>query len=121
MELLKFDGVDVGYDEQMKAEFGATAKRFAREVVKHMGFKEFDISWNAGGIAVSGDVIIRGMYNDNNGAYVVISTPSNHGIMFRTIKNMRDYTGGNNNWLKLSMFENEKKVAEHIKNNTFGR
>jgi hypothetical protein len=121
MELVKIMGKEVGYNPELKAEFASEAKSFLRAIKKELGLKEVKIDYNPGGIAVSGDATLIGMYEDGRGVYVTVSTPSYHGIMFRTVTHMKDWTGGTNQWLKLSEFQSYKEIAKHIKENTYDK
>lgn len=92
--------VGVGYDDQAKQAFGAIATKFLKKVADGLGLKEKSIQWNKGGIAVSGEVSLYGMFDDKHGVYVMLSTPSFcNGILIRSITSMQDHTGGENQWL----------------------
>ncbi len=69
------------------------------------------VSFNPGGPAVAGDPSLYLMTDKNKGLAVYISDSfknSSQHIMFREISSMKDYRGGNNNWLSV------KKPYEEI-------
>ncbi len=92
-----------------KKQFLSKSAAFLRALANDLGFKEFKVNTNPGGIAVSGDVTLMGMWDDGNGLYFQINQPMQpfNSFLFRAIKNMKDYSGGANQWLPCSIFENE--------------
>jgi len=90
-----------------KKEFLYKSASFLRVLGKDLEFNEMKVTKNAGGIAVSGEVTLMGMWGDDNGLYLQLSQ-SLHGnleIMSRGIKYMKDYSGGQNQWLPHGFFE----------------
>jgi hypothetical protein len=73
-----------------------------RSLAKALGLKEFKVSINKAGPAVSGDITLIGMWDDNDGIYVSMSSPmmckeNGQGTFFwRSCSAMNDYTGGHN-------------------------
>ncbi|MCI9073683.1 MAG: hypothetical protein HFH80_12960 [Lachnospiraceae bacterium] len=65
---------------------------------------------NYGGIAVSGEVTLMGMWSEGNGLYVQLSQSSMgwQSFLYRQISHMKDYTGGRNQWLPADMFASGK-------------
>ena len=102
------------YHEENKAKFHRLAMAAMRELEGQLGFSgESSVHWNAGGIAVSGDVMLMGMWATGNGVYISL----NNGalaycgdFMFRSIKHMKDYTGGSNCWAKFAELGTEEFV-----------
>ena len=85
-----------------KRVFLNTGKVFLRALSKDLGLRAAKITSNAGGIAVSGDCTLMGMW-ENGGIYVNISQPACGGelvLCYRSIRHLRDYSGGYNHWLK---------------------
>ena len=89
-----------------KKQFLRKSATFLRSLGNDLGLKEFKVKTNPGGIAVSGDVTLMGMWGEGNGLYLQIYQPIQplNSFMFRTIKNMKDYSGGNNQRLPFDLF-----------------
>jgi hypothetical protein len=85
------------YNEASKIAFRRASMRFLKEL-RTLLMIEADIRFNPGGIAVSGEATLHG---DN--IYVQVSADISHlGIMYRTCKGRKDYTGGPNCWMPFS-------------------
>lgn len=99
---------DLSYNHTGKEEFKKTSTAALRQIAKDLELSQSKVSFNAGGIAVGGDATLMGLWNDGNGIYVNIS-PDGFGekIMYRTIKHMKDYTGGINQWLSLDVITDD--------------
>lgn len=85
-----------------KRVFLNTGKVFLRALSKDLGLRAAKITSNAGGIAVSGDCTLMGMW-EHGGIYVNISQPACGGelvLCYRSIRHLKDYSGGYNHWLK---------------------
>jgi len=94
------DGRSFEYNEANKALFKTRGLAVMRKLAKQLKLREFKASFNAGGIAVAGDLHLMGMFNDETGIYISISNGRTPECMFRTIKHMKDYSGGSNNWAR---------------------
>ncbi|MGV2887617.1 hypothetical protein [Paenibacillus taichungensis] len=93
---------DLSYNEMGKNEFKRTSTAALRQIAKDIGLNVSKVSFNPGGIAVSGDASLYGMWEENKGIYVTISQGfGGNRIMYRTIKHMKDYTGGTNQWANV--------------------
>ena len=90
-----------------KKVFHTKSKAFLRGLGNDLGFTEFKVTNNHGGIAVSGEITLMGMWSDGNGLYFQLNQPmpSFDSFLYRNIKNMKDYSGGHNQWLPCSLFE----------------
>ena len=101
------------YNEVNKAEFKRLGMKLAREVRKELGLRETaDVRYNAGGIAVSGDVTLHiGNWDIPeqgaiacNGIYLQFNADgfsSGLGIMYRHCSGPKDYGAGTstpNHW-----------------------
>ena len=88
----------------MYAEFHRLAMAALDELEQLLGFKSSKRRWNAGGIAVSGDAYLMGMWTGNRGVYISInndiSLPCGD-FMFRSIAHLRDFSGGGNRWARF--------------------
>ena len=89
-----------------KKTFLSKSAAFLRALGNDLGFAEFKVSTNPSGIACSGDVTLRGIWNDGNGLYFKIEQPIQpfDAFLYRTIKSMKDYNGGRNQWLGCELF-----------------
>jgi hypothetical protein len=106
-----------------KKAFHTKSKAFLRTLGNDLGFKEYRVTNNHGGIAVSGEITLMGMWNDGNGLYFQINQPFRpfDAFLYRSITHMKDYTGGSNQWLECGMFRDgdyEKLIETVSKLNT---
>ena len=84
-----------------KKVFLNTGKVFLRALSKDLGLQEVSVSSIPGGIAVSGESTLLGMWQ-TNGLYVQLSQPCydrDRVLLYRTIRHSKDYTGGRNLFL----------------------
>ena len=90
-----------------KKQFLSKSAAFLRALGNDLGFKEFKVTTNPSGIAVSGDVTLKGMWGDDNGLYFQINQPLQpfDAFLYRSIKHMKDYSSGHNQWLGCELFE----------------
>ena len=82
------------YNEVLKEEYRRLGKKILKELVEIIGLKkgEYDIRWNPGGIACSGDHTLH-----TDWFYLDLSDNVGSGWFFyRTCKSRKDYTGGTN-------------------------
>ena len=101
-----------------KKQFHTKSATFLRALSNDLGFKEFKVTNNHGGIATSGEITLMGIWEDGNGLYFQISQslmqpPS---FLYRAIKNMKNYSSGVNQWIPCSLFEtgNYEKLTNSI-------
>ncbi|MDR1130859.1 MAG: hypothetical protein LBL15_00375 [Oscillospiraceae bacterium] len=87
-----------------KKQFLSTGRAFLSALGRDLGFSEQTVSVNKAGIAVSGDVTLMGMWGPSNGLYVVLEQdlPYKTCMMYRGIRHMKDYRGGENRFIPLS-------------------
>lgn len=85
-----------------KKTFLNLGKVFLRALSKDLGLRDAKVTSNSGGIAVSGDCSLIGMWEDN-GLYINLSQfcGGKYVLLYRTARNIRDYSGGHNNYLTL--------------------
>jgi hypothetical protein len=95
------------YNDQNKQEFRRLGMKLARELRKELGLTESaDVRYNAGGIAVSGDVTLHA---DN--FYLQFNADgisSGLGIMYRHCNGRKDYgagTGTPNHWYRWNYLQ----------------
>lgn len=99
-----------------KRAFLNVGRAFLRALSKDLGLRDARITSNPGGIAVSGDCTLMGMWEDG-GIYITLTQLVCGGervMYYRTIRHMRDYTGGYNHWLlrgDLQKFSYERLLS----------
>lgn len=103
------------YDEQQKRRFHTTArsrlKKLAAELVLQPG--SFYIRSNKAGVAVSGEVTLH-----HDRAYIQVGQfglSSGHGILIRICKGRKDYIGGPNHFVALTMLDDIPALAAAVR------
>jgi hypothetical protein len=78
-----------------KKQFHTKSAAFLRTLGSDLGFKECKVRNNYGGIAVSGEITLIGMWSEGNGLYLQISQPVtlHRDFLYRHITHMKDYSG----------------------------
>lgn len=99
------------YNAEQKRSFHATGRRRLKALADTLGFQPstFDLRNNHAGIAVSGEVTLHAEH-----LYVQVSQSSmgpGMGILVRTCKGRKDYTGGPNNFLPLAWLDHVEALA----------
>ena len=89
-----------------KKAFMNVGKTFLRALAKDLSLRNAIVKSNAGGIGVSGDCCLTGMW-ESNGLYLCITQPcfGQNVLMFRSVRSLRDYRGGYNHFI------NRQKLA----------
>lgn len=91
-----------------KKEFLQKGRAFLRALAKDLGFQESNVSSNTAGIACSGEVYLFGMWSAENGLFLTLEQIRglNACILYRTITDIKDSTGGHsgNNYISLREF-----------------
>jgi hypothetical protein len=83
-----------GYNEELKGEYRWLGRRVLKALATALGLApgQYDIRWNPGGIAVSGD---HRLHSDK--LYVAMDDNCGFGFFyFRSCKGRKDYSGGPN-------------------------
>ena len=86
-----------------KKKFLNVGKVFLRALAKDLGLRDAVVRSNAGGIAVSGDCSLCGMWEES-GVFVRIEQPACGGqnvLLFRTVRSLKGHRGGYNNFIRL--------------------
>lgn len=89
-----------------KKQFHTKSAAFLRTLGKDLGFREYKVTNNHGGIAVSGEITLMGIWDEGNGLYLQISQSAMgwQAFLYRQISHMKDYAGGRNQWIPVSLF-----------------
>ena len=91
-----------------KKMFLSKSQTLLRGLVKDLDFLEHKINTNPGGIAVSGEVSLYGMWSKDKGIHIKIFQPIGQltgCIMYRSISHIKDFTGGLNHYIRNDIFE----------------
>jgi hypothetical protein len=106
------------YNDAFKAKFRLVGKKAMKELARLLELRTFDIQFNPGGIAVSGDLRLMGMWSEDNGVYIFLSKDFPNApygqILYRTIKHMKDFTGGPNQWLRYETLRDPVRLKKLI-------
>lgn len=107
---------DLSYNEDGKRKFKKCSLKFLTKLGKKLELRNIRVDFNPGGIAVSGDAHLIGMWDDEHGVYVSIgqSCAKDCSFMYRTIKHMKDYTGGNNHYIPLDKLDDFDYIGERL-------
>ena len=105
-----------------KWEYRRVGKAAMKEMANYLDLVEVDIHFNPAGIAVSGDLTLMGLRGDGTGIYVSMNKDivSICQVLYRTIKHMKDYTGGTNHWMSFEELADISTVTRKIKTAMYG-
>lgn len=103
------------YDADQKQLFHRHARARLKALAQELKFPSgsFDLRSNAGGLAVSGEITLH-----HDTVYIQVCQPAtgwDSGIMIRTCKGRRDYTGGANNFVPLRMLDDLPTLADRVR------
>ena len=103
----------VAYDEAAKKEFLRLGRQMAVSLAHQLGLCEddYEVRVNKAGIAVSGEVTL---HTDSRYVQFGQSCVSNGGFLVRTCKSRKDYTGGQNHYVKWESLRDMGRVCEFI-------
>lgn len=106
------------YNAPFKEQFKKVGTKAMRELAELLDLREIDIHFNPGGIAVSGDLTLMGMWSDGNGIYISMNKDFPNkpwgDVLYRTIKHMKDYTGGSNNYFEFALLQFPEALKERV-------
>ena len=103
------------YQPEQKRRFHATARARLRKLAAALDFApvSYDLRNNEGGIAVSGEITLH-----HDRVYIQVCQPAmgyDSGILIRTCKGRRDYTGGRNHFAPLSLLDDIPALAGRVR------
>lgn len=103
------------YDPAQKRSFHATARTRLRRLTAELGLMPgtYDIRSSAGGMAVSGEVTLHGEY-----LYMQVCQPAtswDSGILIRSCRGRKDYTGGPNHFASLRLLDDLPALADRVR------
>lgn len=107
----------LSYNYANKEAFKKAGLSALRALAKEMGFTESRVGFNEGGIAVSGDHSMYGMFGEGEGVVIYISQGafSNHAGYCRHIKSLTDYSGGANVWIEHKELANVERLKDKLR------
>lgn len=101
------------YNDQVKKAAASRFKSALRKVAKAMNLVtgQYDLRFNPGGIAVWGEVTLH-----TDAVYIQASKDHDMGVLVRTCKGRKDYTGGPNRYLPVGLLlTNPAEFAAKVK------
>jgi len=103
------------YDEQHKKRFHTMARSRLKKLAAALQFPagSYEVRSNKAGIAVSGEVTLH-----HTAVYIQVGQfgmSSGHGILIRTCKGRKDYTGGANHFVALVMLDDIPALAAAVR------
>lgn len=87
-----------------KKTFLNLGKVFLRALAKDLGLRDVKVLSNAGGIAVSGECCLYGMW-PSGGLFLCISQPvcgTQDVLLYRSIRDLQDHKGGYSHYVRLN-------------------
>lgn len=98
-----------------KSDLHRIGKAFLRGLAEDIGLEKgsFDVRSNLGGMAVSGEVTLHG-----ESIYIQLSESCMHrgvSAMYRTCDGHKDYSGGRNNFVKLSDLADPERYDRFVR------
>jgi len=112
------DGCGIhGYDVEASArkrKFESIGRKAMAELASHLDLVDFDISFNRAGIACSGDLRLMGFDRHGRGIYIYMNKYICFGrepaVLYRTINDMKDFTGGMNHYFSVNEFRTPELI-----------
>lgn len=103
------------YDTEQKRQFHCHARAKLKALAKKLKFapESFDIRSNQGGVAVSGEITLH-----HDAVYIQVCQPAtgaDSGILIRTCKGRRDFTGGRNHFEPLSLLDDLSVLVDYVR------
>lgn len=106
------------YNEALKTKLRLIGKKAMKELARLLELRPFDIQFNPGGVAVSGDLRLMGMWSEGSGIYISMNKNLSNApygqILYRTIRHMKDFTGGSNQWMRYETLQDPVRLKELI-------
>ncbi len=113
-------GGEIAYNDEAKTKLNRLGVSTLKKLAKKLKLREFVASYNRSGIACAGDLSLIGMFNDTVGIYIHLTksgfSRNDNGFdcYYRTVKHMKDYSGGANNWMNEETFRDFNKLKDCI-------
>lgn len=106
----------IGYHQANKNRFRREATAILRQIAKAMGLAKgtYEVRFNPGGIAVSGEAVLHSDPIDGRGG-IYVNLADGLQFYYRSVKSRKDYTGGRNRWMLHKVLADVTKVADIFK------
>lgn len=103
------------YDEAQKRRFHSTARSRLKKLAAELGLAAgtFEVRSNKAGIAVSGEITLH-----HDRFYLQVcqfGLSSGHGILVRTCKGRKDFTGGPNHFVRFELLDDIPALAADVR------
>lgn len=103
------------YDEAQKRRFHSTARSRLKKLAAELDLAAgtFEVRSNKAGIAVSGEITLH-----HDRFYLQVSQfglSSGHGILIRTCKGRKDFTGGANHFVRFQLLDDIPALAAEVR------
>lgn len=107
--------IDCGYNADAKRRFHTTARARLRQLASELRLPpgSYDLRSNQGGIAVSGEITLY-----HKAVYIQVSQSAlggGMGVLIRTCRGRRDYSGGQNNFVPLALLDDIPALAARVR------
>lgn len=118
-KIIKYNKTIDAYDSigyATKQEFGKIGKKALKELATMLKLNEYNVNFNSAGVACSGDLRLMG-FKKGKAKGIYINFNKNgicDWILYRTIENMNDWTGGINNQLPMDSFDNPESIVKAV-------
>ena len=98
------------FNPEQKKSFHREAKRRLKLVAEMLGWRpsDYDLASTPGGNAVTGEITLHHAH-----VYLQVSQ-FRLGLMLRSCKGRKDYTGGDNTWVPLALMDDLPALAAHV-------
>jgi hypothetical protein len=120
LAFLMTNGEEGRYNEEFKKKFKTVGLKAMKELACLLELKEFDVHFNPAGIACSGDLTLIGMWEEGKGIYITMNKDFPNkpwgDVLYRTVKHMKDWTGGGNNYFEFDLLGSPNGLKERIMN-----
>ena len=97
-----------------KQNFKRIGKKAFNELALYLGLSQFQVNFNPGGPAVSGDLSLSGMFTKDKGVYINMSKDGSAEVLFRSIANPKDSSGGVNEYFSSTKFSHPEQIKEKV-------
>ncbi len=106
---------DCAYDEAQKRCFHTAARARLPQLAAELRMLSgsYDLRSNKAGVAVSGEITLH-----HEAVYIQVSQSvlgGGMGILIRTCRGRRDYTGGRNGWAPLALLDDVRALAARVR------
>jgi|GEM_PF-668477 len=98
-----------------KQNFRKLGKKALKALAECLGLKDYKVDFNPAGPAVSGTLTLMAMFTSDKGIYISINRDGfGASNLYRSIKNMKDYTGNTNNYFPDSDLMHPEEIKKKV-------